>query len=260
MKRIGGLRLCAVLAAALFPLFSAGSVSAGSREIGGYVAQAEDRFVRNVWNFIKNFQTPQSIGGHSWKYNQYYWMEPWVFGSSYRSYIDTMDMAYVACHGAPWVMACHDGIADVDLRNAPGYGDLPSGGDLEFLVVESCSTIIAFPDSGFDWQGWRYNGPGGIFRGMHQAMGFRTLSYSDNGIPNYFALRCRANQIVWSAWFSAVQDERSSPVGGSPQPQPGVAYPGWASAIMAQKCKDDRLGSYSADPTTADLLYSVWEE
>ena len=26
------------------------------REIGGYVDRAEDRFVRNVWNFIKNFQ------------------------------------------------------------------------------------------------------------------------------------------------------------------------------------------------------------
>lgn len=27
------------------------------RTIGGYVDQAEDRFVRNVWNFVKNFQS-----------------------------------------------------------------------------------------------------------------------------------------------------------------------------------------------------------
>ena len=32
------------------------TLTAGDREIGGYVDRAEDRFVRNVWNFIKNFQ------------------------------------------------------------------------------------------------------------------------------------------------------------------------------------------------------------
>jgi hypothetical protein len=37
--------------------FTAEQANAGNREIGGYVAQAEDRFVRNVWNFIKNFAT-----------------------------------------------------------------------------------------------------------------------------------------------------------------------------------------------------------
>jgi len=227
---------------------------AASRDIGGYVAQAEDRFVRNVWNFIKNFQAPRAIGSHSWKYTQYYWMEPWVFDGSHDSYVDAVDLAYVACHGGPWSVACHDGIGDVDFRNVPGYGDLPNGDDLEFLVIESCSTIIAFPDAGFDWQGYRWNGPGGIMRGMHQEMGFRTLSISDNGIPNYFALRCLGNQIVWSAWFGAVQDERSHPVWGN-----GGNYPGWASAIMPQKCTNDRLGSYVADPVAADLMWSVWE-
>ena len=254
MVRTRSLLFGVTLLAATFQVLSCSHVFADSREIGGYAAQAEDRFVRNVWNFIKNFQTPKTIGSHSWKYSQYYWMEPWVFEGSHDAYVDAVDMAYVACHGAPWVVACHDGIGDVDLRNAPGYGDLGSGGDLEFLAIESCSTIIAFPDAGFDWQGWRYNGPGGIMRGLHQAVGFRTLSVSDNGVPNYFAQRCLGNQIVWSAWFGAVQDERSHPVWSN-----GGNYPGWASAIMPQKCTNDRLGSYVADPVAADLLWSVWE-
>ena len=40
----------------LFSITFFGAVKAADREIGGYVDRAEDRFVRNVWNFIKNFQ------------------------------------------------------------------------------------------------------------------------------------------------------------------------------------------------------------
>ncbi|MDH4239733.1 MAG: DUF6345 domain-containing protein [Phycisphaerae bacterium] len=228
---------------------------AGSREIGGYVAQAEDRFVRNVWNFIKNFKTTKTIGGHQWKYDQYYYMEPFVFEGSHNAYVDCQDMAFVSCHGNFWVMACHDKIADVDFRDCPAYGDLPNMGDLEFLIVESCLTIIAFPDPGFAWNGWRHTATGGIFGGLHQAMGFHTNSQSDNGIPQYFANYCRGNSIVWCAWFCAVQEER-----GWLGSLLGMQYPGYASAIMPQKCKYDRMGSYVSDPTASDLLFSVWEE
>lgn len=254
MSRKQKLVLGVVSLAVVSGVLAASAVSAAYRETGGYVAQAETRFVRNVWNFIKNFQAVRTVGGNTWKNAQYYWMEPWVFEGSHAAYVDAMDLAYVACHGGPWVMACHDGIGDVDVRNAPGYGDLGNGHDLEFLIVESCSTIIAFPDAGFDWQGWRYNGPGGIFRGLHQAMGFRTLSYSDNGIPNYFAQRCLGNQVVWCAWFGAVQDERCNPVWSN-----GGNYPGWASAIMSTACTTDRLGAYGADPAVETPLYCVWE-
>ena len=260
MSRKQKLLLGMVSLAVVLGVLAASAVSAGYRETGGYVGQAESRFVRNVWNFIKNFQAVRTVGGNTWKNAQYYWMEPWVFEGSHSSFVDAQDLAYVACHGGPWVLACHDGIGDVDLRNAPAYGDLPNGGDLEFLVVESCSTIVAAPDASFDWNGWRNNGPGGVFGGLHQAMGFRTLSYSDNKIPEWFALRTQCNEIVWCAWFWAVQMERAFPQRGPWQPEPGVSYPGWASAIMPQKCKNDRLGSYVADPVAADLLFSVWED
>jgi len=236
-------------------VFQVGQVWADSREIGGYVAQAEDRFVRNVWNFIKYFETSKTIGGHQWKYDQYYWMEPFLFNSSHDLYVDSQDMAYVSCHGGYWEMACHDKTGDVDLRTCPAYGDLPNMGDMEFFVVESCSTIIAYPDPGFDWNKWCHTSTGGIFGGLHQAMGFHTLSQSDNSIPKYFANHCLGNNIVWCGWFSAVQEER-----GWFLSLLGVQYPGHASAIMAIKCKDDKMGSYVADPVASDSLYSVWEE
>jgi hypothetical protein len=241
-----------ILAFVLLPVSSA---TAADREIGGYVAQAESRFVRNVWNFIRHFQNWRTVGGHRWKYDQYFWMEPYIFEGSHKAYVDSQDLAYVSCHGNFWVMACHNKIADVDLRDCPAYGDFPNGDDLEFLVVQSCSTITAFPDASFSWNDWRHDGTNGIFDGLHQAMGYHSSSTSDNGVSRYFANYCLGNDVVWCAWFSAVQEER-----GWLGRLLGLRYPGYASAIMAHKCRHDRLGSQVADPVASDVLYSVWED
>ena len=105
------------------------------REIGGYVDRAEDRFVRNVWNFIKNFQGFQNIGSHRYREVQYYWGEPFEFDSDHQDFVDKMDLAYVAAHGSAYYVQTNQSAGEgVDLRNCPAYGDLPNGGDLEFTA------------------------------------------------------------------------------------------------------------------------------
>ena len=47
-----------------------------------------------------------------------------------------------------------------------------------------------------------------MFRGLHQLVGFHTLSNSDNGIPNNYAHKLKANGGVWQSWFAAVNEER----------------------------------------------------
>jgi len=243
----------------LMTLSIASSVLAGDREIGGYVDQAEDRFTRNVWNFIKNFQSWQTIGAHRWKYNQYFWAEPFEFLGSHGSFVDSMDFAYFSGHGNAYVFACHDASADVDLRNADGYGNLANAGDLEFIVFETCSTVASAPEFPADWwSAWLRNSAGKhIFQGLHQAIGFRTLSVSDNGIPDNFADRLRGGQAIWQAWFDAVDDERSwwhSDV------EDGVPYPGYASVILYPGLDDDSLGNYGADPPfNHSSLYTYWQ-
>ena len=81
-------------------------------------------------------------------------------------------------------------------------------GDLEFLIIESCSrpwlSAPEAPASGDWWTPWST-----LFHGLHQLCGFRTLSYSDNGIPNRYANKLKANGGVWQSWFSAVDGERT---------------------------------------------------
>ncbi len=228
---------------------------AGSRQIGGYVDQAEDRFVRNVWNFIKNFQSSQSVGSHSWKYDQYYWAEPFEFGSSHQYYVDRMDLSYAAGHGNKYYLQTNQSAGEgFDFRDAPPYGDLKNSGDMEFLIIESCYTVGSYPEDPSDW--WTpYND---MFQGLHQFVGFRTLSVSDNGIPNNYADRLRNNQGVWQAWFDAVDDERWWIF--NPTLDDGAAFPGYASVICYTSTDGDRIGSYAADPAGGTSgMYTYWQ-
>ncbi len=234
-----------ILAFSFVLIFSSISFS-GSHEIGGYVDQAESRFTRNVWNFIKNFQTPKTIGGNSWKYTQYYWSEPYEFtGTSHRNYVDAVDLAYVAGHGNyHWIQTKNSPNTGVDLKTVPQYGN--TGDDLEFLIIESCYTVSSRPEKTNWWSD--YNN---MFGGMHQLVGFHTLSHSDNGIPNNFANKLKSNGAVWQSWFDAVTEERYwifNPSYYDPQYGSNYPYPGLASAVVANGCSNDRLSSYASDP------------
>jgi hypothetical protein len=229
-------------------------LNGADRDIGGYVDQAERRFVRNVWNFIKEFDNWKTIGSHRYKYDQYYWAEKFLFeGTSHASYVDKMDVVFISGHGNSYIWQCVQSPSQiVDFRNVPGYGDLSTNGDLEFLIIESCSTVTPYPDDNNYRNSWK-----NMFQGLHQLVGFRTLSVSDNGIPNNYAKKLKANQGVWQAWFDAVNEERSwthSDVSS------GVPYPGFASAIVYSTTDNDRLGAYSNDPAGGTSgMYSWWQ-
>ena len=225
---------------------------AGYREIGGYVDQAESRFVRNVWNFVKNFQSWQSIGSHSYKEVQYYYAEPFMFDNLHQSYVDKMDLSYVAGHGNYFYIQTNQALSQgVDLRYVPAYGDLSNNGDLEFLIIESCYTVASAPEN-VDW--WTpYDD---MFQGMHQLVGFHTLSNSDNGIPNNYANKLKANGGVWQSWFNAVNEERYWIF--NPTNSDGSPYPGLASAVMYSTTQNDRLGAYAADPAGGTAGMVTW--
>jgi Family of unknown function (DUF6345) len=248
----------AIALVALFMTMFPPLAPAADRQIGGYVDQAESRFTRNVWNFIKNFQQAQHVGAHSWTVGQYFWAEPFEFVSNKASFVDSMDLAYFSGHGSAYVFATHDAVADVDLRNAAGYGNLAKGGDLEFLIVEDCLTVASAPEAADWWSPWLRDSAGNhIFQGMHQVVGFRTLSVSDNGIPDNYAHRLIGGQGVWQAWFAAVNDERSwwhSDVSD------GVPYPGFASVVLYPGLDNDSIGNYGADPLfNHTALRTYWQ-
>ena len=165
-----------------------------------------------------------------------------------------MDVAYVAAHGSAYYIQTNQSTSTgVDLRNCPAYGDLANNGDLEFLMIESCNTVASAPEapaSGDWWTPWT-----SIFQGLHQVVGFRTLSNSDNGIPNRYADKLKGNGGVWQSWFDAVNEERSY---SSYVNTDGAPYPGYASAVMYTTTEQDRLGGYAADPAGGAVNMKTW--
>jgi hypothetical protein len=218
---IAGAALLATLAAQTPPLVAGSGV-------GGYVYNhGESRFVDNVYNFIKHFA-----------YDQYYWTESYEFTSAEDSYVDAMNLAYYSGHGNHFYIAMGPGSSSpqaVDLTTAGSYGDGEQR--LKFIVFQSCEVIPSVPDLSDWWSAWV---PNGIFQGLHQAIGYRTLSYSGNGISDNFGSRAAGGQALWQAWFDAVNDERSW--------WRGSDYPGYASVVLYPGLDNDTFFSYGPRP------------
>lgn len=205
---------------------------AEARLIGGFVDRAESRFVRNVWNFIKEFQTYQTVGSQSWKYSLYYYMEPYMFTTANDSWTDSMDFIFCSGHGNTYYLQTNQSTgAGVDFASAMASGDGLGDSNAEYLVIESCLTVASLAETSDPWSEWVTD----TLKGLHQIVGFRTVSYSDNGIPNRYARKLKAGGCVWQSWFDSVNEERSF-IHGS-------FYPGMASAIFYDGTRYETLGS-----------------
>lgn len=204
-------------------------------EEGGYVYnQGEARFVDNVFNFLDHFN-----------YDQYVWCEDWLFTTSNNSNVDNMDFAYYSGHGNNFYLGMGPGASasGVSIGSSTQWGDR----DLEFIVFQSCK-VVPSPIDRSDWY-QRWVGSNDVFQGLHHAIGYRTNSYSGNGISDNYGGRVRNNQRVRQAWFAAVNDERSWWTSSS--------YPGYASGVYHASCSNDRYYSFVADPPAGHGSLSI---
>ena len=222
VMRRGGRALVPLIA--MIAITFAFSVPMHGAAVGGYVYNGESRFVDNVYNFIKHFS-----------YQQYYWAADYEFTTANNWYVDAMDVAYYSGHGNNWYITTTAGPPQqgLSIANNVPWGDY----NLEFIIFESCSVVPSVPEGDW-WTNW--TGSGRAFQGLHQAIGFRTISYSGNGIASNFGGRVAGGQAMWQAWFQAVNDERSWWMGSF--------YPGMASVVLYPGLDNDTLYVFGADP------------
>jgi hypothetical protein len=174
--------------------FVAVSVSAVDRREGGYAGTTNQGHDEVVYNFLKHFN-----------YDQYYYAykHQWTWNNNNR--VDAMDIAVFGGHGNQWLIAGLDGSVDLTTAGsdpvAKNYGDW----NAEFVAFESCD-VVPSPLEVTDWYtNWRK--PGGIFsKGLHQAVGFRTVSWqsTDQKITDYFGAKVVSGAPIWQSWFDAI--------------------------------------------------------
>jgi hypothetical protein len=137
-------------------------------------------------------------------YPQYYWSECRMFTTQDNIFADRMHVALVEGHGNHWLFCTSDGVVHLNSSSQPGYGG-HAGGRMTYLILKSCSVIPAPPEKGSHWPDpwWR------IFKGLRQAVGFRTTMYINDNISDNFGYWIGKNCRVLDSWFYSTNTNSS---------------------------------------------------
>jgi hypothetical protein len=169
------------------------SAHAVDRREGGYAGTTDQGHDAVVYNFIKHFN-----------YEQYYYayMHQWTWNNDNR--VDDMSFAVFGGHGNTWYIQTLDG--GVDLANAGSGGGSGYGTkNAKFVAFESCD-VVPSPLEVADWYtNWTHE-PNDVMDGVHQILGFHTLSWqsTDQDITDYMGSRMHSGYAVWESWFDAI--------------------------------------------------------
>ncbi len=178
---------------------------------------------------------------------QWYEAWPWeVVGSSSRYYMNAVNVAYTVPHG-DWLIntTLRNNsdvwyVPDIGTGGNPGYG-AAAGGVLATWVIMSCEVIPSFYDraneSGGSGNGYdAFNPWWGVFQGLHNAIGFRTIMfYPDNNTNWAFGEVASLGCDVNAAWFQEV-----------------AAYHGGDGTYKSQHLIDSQLVHYDRASTMID--------
>lgn len=208
-------------------------VLAVDREEGGYAGTTDEGHDTVVYNFLKHFN-----------YEQYYYSykHQWSWNNDNR--VDAMDFAIFAGHGNKWLIAGIDGsqsLTSAGSSSDRGYGSL----DAEFVAFESCY-VVPSPIEESDWYSNWTSESDDVFDGLHQALGFHTLSWqsTDQKVTDYFGSRIANGYAVWETWFDAINAKGRSDEHGS--------------AVMHPSADGDTYGSFVSDPAENHTSLRIW--
>lgn len=210
-----------------------GVALAADYEEGGYAGTRDQGHTTVVYNFLKHFS-----------FEQYYYSAQSQWASNNNARVDNMDFSVFGGHGAPWTILGEDGLV-VDLTKAGSRGNLGYGdADCEFVAFESCK-VVPSPIEKADWY-TNWTRSGGIFDGLHQALGFRTNSYqsTDQDVTDWFGIQIKLDYAVWQAWFLSIDIAAYS-------------YE-YGSAVMYPAASNDTYSTHCPDPPKDHTDLTVW--
>jgi hypothetical protein len=231
------------------------SAPAGDPSVGRYVVRQDS----NDWVNDANEFRQGLIDGHpgsfpAISFGDYYWDQPYMWTTSEDSFVDRWNVTLMEGHGNTWLFTTRSNCCDVVNLNSssqPGYGDR-AGDTMRFLVLKGCSIIPGPPDRS-DWADpwWR------IFKGLRQAVGFRTEMYIDDDISYGFAKNIASNYRVLDSWFAATNGSSSyqwERFWGSW----GDQIYGYGTIVMVPGHEGDGIYSTGTSPAATSAGLTIW--
>lgn len=172
--------------------------------VGRYVVRNDSwDWVDDANDFRDGLLQGRSSSSPAISFGDYYWDEPRLWTTEEGYFVDKWHIVLMEGHGANWLFTTRSNCCDVVNLNSgtqPGYGDR-AGDSMRFLILKGCSIIPAPPDRA-NWPDpwWR------VFKGLRQAVGFRTSMYINDNISKHFGKHLGQNCRVLDSWFHATND------------------------------------------------------
>lgn len=233
------------------------SVSPNDPTVGRYVVRDDSSdWVDDANDFKDGLNSGHPGGFPAITFGDYFWDEPFCWTTNDNDFVNKWHIALMEGHGNTWLFTTEKNCCDVVNLNSssqPGYGN-HSGNSMRFLILKGCAIIPAPPDRS-DWATpwWR------IFKGLHQAVGFRTEMYIDDDISHDFGSFLAQNCRVLDSLFyctdncGAYQWER---FWGSL----GDEIYGYGSIVMIPGFEGDGIyDTGAAQPATSTGLTIWWQ-
>ncbi|MCP5046481.1 MAG: hypothetical protein GY940_04865 [bacterium] len=220
--------------------------------VGRYVNRNDSKhWVGDANDFKRGLIAGHRSGYPPITFPQYYWNYPRLFQSQDNSFVDRCHVVLMEGHGANWLFStdknCCD-LVNINSTSQPGYGG-HAGGRMTFIIYKSCSVVPAPPDRS-DWATpwWR------VFKGLRQAIGFRTTMYINDNISYIFGYYIARNCRVLDSWFyatnssSSYQHQRSS----------GGSVTGYGAVVMIPGHEGDGIYHINPAPSATTTGLTIW--
>jgi len=248
----------------IMPQQAAGSPGAGSDAapaleddptVGRYVVRDDSwDWVDDAADFRDGLLSGRSSSSPAITFGDYYWDEPRLWKADEGSFVDKWHIALMEGHGANWLFTTRSDCCDVVLLNSgtqPGYGNR-AGDSMRFLILKGCSIVPAPPDRA-NWPDpwWR------IFKGLRQAVGFRTSMYINDNIAKHFGKHLGENCRVLDSWFHAT-NECSSYQWERFWGSSGNEVYGYGTMVMIPGHEGDGVYATAAAPAATTTGLTIW--
>jgi hypothetical protein len=172
----------------------------GAVHIGRYVVQDDNPgWVNDADAFMSTLLAPGAT--IPFVSSQYEDAAPEHFTTGSAQFVNSVEIALVEAHGAPWQFATERNCCETVELSKPGFPALgaANGGKLKHLVMHSCDVLPVKPDLANWANPWKR-----IFKGLHSVLGYRSPMYINDGAGAAFARNLAAGAPVVPAWFCAV--------------------------------------------------------
>ncbi|HET8932456.1 MAG TPA: DUF6345 domain-containing protein [Polyangiales bacterium] len=173
---------------------------AGAVRVGRYVVKDDNKgWVRDANGFMDTLLAPGAV--IPFTSTQYEDAAPEQFTTQSASFVNSVDIALVEAHGAPWQFATERNCCETvefNEQGFPAYG-AAAGGNLKHLVLHSCDVLPVKPDLSNWANPWKR-----VFKGLHSVLGYRSPMYINDGAGAAFARNLASGAPVVPAWFCAV--------------------------------------------------------